>query len=90
MARTTTPRFLRQLRFAANQLAVWASLYGAYLSVRSLAIQNAGHAFAHAGQLIGLERASGLLRRALRRVAGARIARLLHLGSGRCSALQAA
>jgi PAP2 superfamily len=64
MARLTTPRFLRQVRFAAIQLAVWASLYGAYLFVRSLAIRNAGRAFAHAGQLIGFERASGLLQEA--------------------------
>jgi PAP2 superfamily len=63
MARTNA-RFLRQLPFAASQLAVWASLYGAYLYVRSLAIQNVGHAFAHAAQLIGVERATGLLQEA--------------------------
>lgn len=63
MARTNG-RSLRHLRFAASQLAVWASLYGAYLYVRSLAIQNVGHAFAHAAQLIDLEHATGLLQEA--------------------------
>lgn len=62
MARArATGRFAQELRFAAIQLAVWASLYGVYLFIRSLAIQNAGHAFAHAAQLIDLERAGGLL-----------------------------
>jgi PAP2 superfamily len=58
---TPTRRTWRGLRFAATQLAVWASLYAAYLFVRSLAIHSAGHAFAHAAQLIDLEHASGLL-----------------------------
>lgn len=50
----------REVRFAATQLAVWAGLYGAYLLVRGLALENAASAFAHAGQLIDLERAGGL------------------------------
>ena len=51
----------RELRFAATQLTVWAGLYGAYLFIRGLAIKNAGDAFAHAGQLVNLERVTGLL-----------------------------
>lgn len=50
----------RELRFAATQLALWAGLYGAYLVVRSLTIKNAADAFAHAAQLVDLERAAGL------------------------------
>jgi membrane-associated phospholipid phosphatase len=51
---------VRELRFAATQLAIWAGLYGAYLFVRSLAIEKAGDAYTHAAQLIGLERIAGL------------------------------
>lgn len=61
---TGTRRLSRELRFAATQLAVWASLYGVYLFIRSLAIKNAGHAFAHAVQLVQLERVTGLLHEA--------------------------
>ena len=60
--RATTQRpFARELRFAVIQLAVWAGLYGAYLVVRSLAIEQAGAAFVHARQLIDVERHTGLL-----------------------------
>jgi len=50
-----------ELRFATSQLVVWAGLYGLYLMVRSLALANASSAFAHAAQVIGIERAAGLL-----------------------------
>lgn len=49
----------REARFALTQLGVWAGLYGGYLLVRSLAIEDAAGAFAHARQLVELERAGG-------------------------------
>lgn len=55
---------LHQLRFVATQVAVWAGLYGLYLFVRSLVIDQADDALAHATQLIHLEGAVGLLHEA--------------------------
>lgn len=64
MKETTTARVPRDLRFAVSQIGVWVALYGVYLLIRSLAIDNAGAAFAHASRLIDLERAAGLLHEA--------------------------
>jgi PAP2 superfamily len=64
MAGARVRQVARELRFAATQLLVWAGLYGIYLFIRSLAIEHAGHAFAHASQLSRLERATGLLEEA--------------------------
>lgn len=64
MAAKVQRQFSRELRFAAAQLAVWAGLYGVYLFIRSVAIEHAEDAFAHAERLIHLERAVGLLHEA--------------------------
>jgi hypothetical protein len=55
---------LRLIRFAGVELALWASVYGAYLAVRGLTIGAPGAAVAHAHDLVGLERALGVFREA--------------------------
>jgi len=57
-------RLPHKLEFAATQLAVWMGLYGAYLMLRSIAIENVDDAFVHAAQLIHFEGAIGLLHEA--------------------------
>jgi membrane-associated phospholipid phosphatase len=59
MARTLPLR-----RFAAFELAVWASIYPAYLAIRGSSIDDQKKAVAHATELVDLERATGLLREA--------------------------
>jgi membrane-associated phospholipid phosphatase len=54
----------RTLRFAGFELALWAGLYGAYLTLRDVAIADPERAFAHASSLIQLERAAGLFHEA--------------------------
>ena len=49
----------RLIRFAGVELALWASVYGAYLAVRGLTI---GAPVAHAHDVVGLERALGVFR----------------------------
>jgi hypothetical protein len=51
-------------RFAAVELLVWASVYPAYLAIRSSSIDGHREAVAHATELVDLERATGLLREA--------------------------
>jgi hypothetical protein len=51
-------------RFAALELLVWASVYPAYLAIRSTSIDDGHTAVAHATSLIDFERATGLLHEA--------------------------
>jgi PAP2 superfamily len=51
-------------RFAALELGVWASLYPAYLAIRSSSIDDRHDAIAHASNLIDVERATGLFHEA--------------------------
>jgi PAP2 superfamily protein len=53
-------RTLSLRRFAALELAIWASLYPAYLLVRGSSIGQEPTAVSHAWNLIDLERAAGL------------------------------
>jgi PAP2 superfamily len=54
--RRATGRWLRRW-----ELLLWASLYPAYLAIRSLTISDRDQALAHASRLVELERAAGLL-----------------------------
>jgi PAP2 superfamily len=47
-------------RFALRELALWASIYPAYLAIRSATIGNPAEATAHATQIVDLERAVDL------------------------------
>jgi hypothetical protein len=51
-------------RFAALELAVWASLYPAYLAIRGSSIDQSSNAFDHARSLIHIERATDLFHEA--------------------------
>ena len=51
-------------RFAAIELAVWASLYPAYLAIRGSSIDHGSSALAHAHRLIHIERATDLFHEA--------------------------
>jgi hypothetical protein len=55
---------LGTLRFASFELALWAGLYGAYLTLRDLSIAQPDLAFEHASCLIDFERTAGLLHEA--------------------------
>src|SRR3954467_6348216 len=48
-------------RFALAELALWASLYPAYLAIRGLTIGDPDQAVAHATRLIDFERTFALL-----------------------------
>lgn len=61
MAGSPTTRLPRDLGFVASQVAVWVGLYGVYLVIRSLTIDDSGAAFVHAARLIDLEQSVGLL-----------------------------
>ena len=50
----------RTFRFAGFELALWLSLYGAYLGLRNFAIGNPDEAFANASTVIDIERATGI------------------------------
>jgi hypothetical protein len=52
------------LRFAAIELAIWAAVYGTYLAVRGLTMGAPHEAFAHASEVIDVERAVGLFHEA--------------------------
>jgi membrane-associated phospholipid phosphatase len=54
----------RTLRFAGFELALWAGLYGAYLTLRGFSIAKPDLAFDHASSLVELERAAGLFHEA--------------------------
>jgi hypothetical protein len=55
------PRRARWLiRFGAIELAIWASLYGAYLAVRGLTIGSTTDALAHASEVVRVEQAAGI------------------------------
>ena len=51
-------------RFAALELAIWASLYPAYLAIRGTSIDHGSNAVDHARSLIDLERATDLFHEA--------------------------
>jgi hypothetical protein len=51
-------------RFAALEVGMWASLYPAYLAIRSVSIDDGHEAIAHASKLIDVERATGLFHEA--------------------------
>jgi hypothetical protein len=48
-------------RFVGWELLLWASLYPAYLAIRSLTISDPDQALVHASRLVELERGAGLL-----------------------------
>ena len=58
------PRRLGPARFAAFELAIWASVYGTYLAVRGLTIGSPHTALAHAADVVDVERAVGCFREA--------------------------
>jgi hypothetical protein len=47
-------------RFVALELAVWSAVYGAYLAIRGVTIGSPKEAFAHAWDVVGLERTLGV------------------------------
>jgi hypothetical protein len=49
------------VRLAGLELALWAGFYGAYLAVRGMMIGSHAEALSHAGEVVGAERALGLL-----------------------------
>jgi PAP2 superfamily protein len=51
-------------RFAALELAIWASVYGTYLAVRGLTIGSPHTALMHAAEVVDVERAVGCFREA--------------------------
>jgi membrane-associated phospholipid phosphatase len=50
----------RVARFAAQELAIWAGLYGVYLAVRGVAIGEPDDAVAHASDVVSVEKAVGV------------------------------
>jgi hypothetical protein len=50
------------LRFAGRELAIWATVYGAYLAVRGLTIGAPAEAIRHASDVVSIERALGVFR----------------------------
>jgi len=50
----------RLVRFAGLELAVWASVYGAYLAVRGLTIGAPAEAMRHARDVVSIERTLGI------------------------------
>ena len=60
----TEPLRTGLLRFAAFELAVWASLYAAYLAVRGATIGSPGTALANGRDIVALEQALGIFHEA--------------------------